>query len=177
MLKTLSDEILVKRYQQGEMAAFEVLIQRHYQRIYRLAYINLIDVTNVSDVVQEVFIRALKGLKSFLFRSEATTWLYKITKNVCYEYNRKKAHKHVEAGEVLFEASPEDQMGVRQTIHEIKHLISDLPERQRDTVIFRFFEELSIAETAKIMKCRPGTVKANLHKAILSLRFKLKQKS
>ena len=57
----------------------------------------------------------------------------------------------------------------------MRRTLADLPERQREAVVLRFFEELSVEDTAELMKCAPGTVKATVHQALRALRGKLKQ--
>lgn len=174
MLQKLSDKELIRRYQQGEAESYEEIVRRHYQRIYRLASIYLLDSAFASDVTQEVFARAVKGFKGFLFRAEPATWLYRTARYVCHEFNRKNREPIVEAIPEAFEQSAEEHLGQEQTTAEIRLLIGVLPERQREVVILRILEGLSVQETAKLLGIREGTVKANLHKALNSLRVKLK---
>ena len=61
-------------------------------------------------------------------------------------------------------------MALDETIKKVRDIVARLPERQRDVVLLRVFEELSVEATAKAMHCRPGTVKALLHKALQRMR-------
>lgn len=169
----LTDKELVRRYQQGELASYEEIVRRHYQRIYRLASIFLADSTFAADATQEVFVRAVKGFRGFLFRAEPATWLYRTTRYVCHEFNRKNREAVEEISEA-FEVSAEEHMGNEQAAAQIRELINALPERQREVVVLRIFEDLSVQQTAELMNIRQGTVKANLHKALNSLREKFK---
>ncbi len=169
MLQQLTDKALVKRYQHHDLDAFTELARRHHQRLYRLAAVQLIDASSADDVTQEVFMRALKGFKSFLFLAEPSTWLYRTTKNVCREFNRRKPAQ-VEDEEEYATGLPEEALASQRTIGQVRRLVKQLPERQRDVVMLRIFEELSVEQTATIMNCRPGTVKALLHKAMQTLR-------
>ncbi|MEE8306468.1 MAG: sigma factor, partial [Gammaproteobacteria bacterium] len=90
MVDVSSDAELVRRFQHGDLAAFEALVQRFQDRVYRLALVWLYDPQYAQDASQEVFLRALKGLKGFRFRSAPFTWLYRATRNVCQEFNRKR---------------------------------------------------------------------------------------
>lgn len=144
-------------------------MRRHHARIYRLALIHLMDTSQAADVTQEVFMRALKGFKSFLFMAEPGTWLYKTTQYVCREFNRKKQFV-VDGAEERVGPSVESQYSDAQTMEMIKALIETLPAKQKEVVLLRILEELSIEETARLMRCRPGTVKAHLFKALQSLR-------
>lgn len=85
-----TDTLLVRRFQAGDKKAFEQFIQRHQERLYRLARAFLYDPSFKDDVVQEVFIRAYTGLPKFQFRSKPFSWLYRTLQNVCSEFNKKQ---------------------------------------------------------------------------------------
>ena len=167
-----SDQSLVKRFQRGDRDAYELFVRRHQDRIYRLAFTLVRTPADAADATQEVFVRAMKGLKTFRFRAHPFTWLYRTTKNVCHELNRK--HRFEPALDVVEVAI--DDKGMLASLNDsqcaaaIRAVIQDLPERQRDVVLLRYFEELSVNETATALGCRPGTVKALMHKAVAKLR-------
>lgn len=168
-----TDADLVRRFHHGDHAAFEMLVRRHQDRIYRLAGLYLYSPQEAEDVAQEVFLRAFKGLGRFRFGAQPFTWLYRTLRNVCHEHNRRSRCDNSDAmdpdelpaagcSETLFEVT-------RQAV-EIRNLVAELPKRQREVVLLRIFEEMPVEETAAIMGCRPGTVKAQLHKAMQNLR-------
>jgi len=164
----IADEELVKQFCAGDDAAFSAFTSRHQDKIYRLACMNLYQQQDAMDVTQEVFLRAYRGLKTFRYRSTPFTWLYRTMKNVCQEYNRKMKRDSVASSEYATELDNITDNSDTETIHyliEIRQLLKSLPKRQYEVVILRIFEGFSINETASIMKCRPGTVKALLHKA------------
>ncbi|NNF60846.1 MAG: sigma-70 family RNA polymerase sigma factor [Gammaproteobacteria bacterium] len=166
-----SDKQLVRRFQRGDTNAFTALVQRHQDRTLRLAYVWLDDSAGAEDVVQEVFLRAWTGLHRFRFSAAPATWLFRMTRNVCNEMNRRRRRKGETApGEVAYQPGAEREQQQQQTIAAVRRLVAALPERQRDAVLLRVFEELSVIETARVMGCRPGTVKATLHKALNNLR-------
>ena len=84
------DTVLVKRFQRGEMAAFEEFIQRNQEPLHRLSKAFLKENSFCDDAVQEVFIRAYTGMPRFQFRSKPFSWFYKTLQNVCSEINRKQ---------------------------------------------------------------------------------------
>jgi RNA polymerase sigma-70 factor (ECF subfamily) len=129
---------------------------------------NLYQQQDAMDVTQEVFLRAYRGLKTFRYRSAPFTWLYRTMKNVCQEYNRKTKRDGIASSEYVTELDNITDNSDVEAIHylsEIRQLLKSLPKRQHEVVLLRIFEGFSINETASIMKCRPGTVKALLHKA------------
>ena len=81
---------LIKNAQYGDMASFEKLIYSYDRNVLSLAYSYINDQDDAKDIYQEVFLRVFKGLKKFEFRSEFSTWLYRITVNVALTYKTKK---------------------------------------------------------------------------------------
>jgi RNA polymerase sigma-70 factor (ECF subfamily) len=164
------DGDLVRRYQQGDTHACRELLLRHQDRLYRLAGVWLFDASEAEDVVQEVFARALKGLLRFRFRSAPFTWFYTTCRNVCREHNRRRRAETYEErpGDPAFE--PQQRAQLHDVQKRAQRLMETLTERQREVVMLRVFEEFSVRDTAKIMGCREGTVKALLHKAMAAMR-------
>ncbi len=164
------DADLIRRYQKGDLDAFEEFIRRYQDRVFRIAGSLLFNSGFAEDVAQEVFLRAHRGLKGFRFRSSPYTWLYAATRNVCREFNRReKEHGEIDF-EIAFAETQGREIDARQCQRIVHMMIRELPERQRDVVLLRVFEELSVEDTAKTLRCRPGTVKASLHKAMKKLR-------
>lgn len=165
-----TDTELVRQFKRGDEAAFSQLVQRHQDRIFRLAAVSLYDEQLAADAAQEVFIRAYRGLRGFRFTAVPFTWLYRTTKNVCHEFNRQRRELPTQPDEQATDASPESLMEDLDTARSVRSLVAALPPRQREAVVLRVFEEMPVRETAALMGCREGTVKALLHKATLTLR-------
>ena len=169
----LSDADLVKHFKAGSSAAFDAIVLRFQDRIYRLASTMLTDAQQAADATQEVFLRSHKGLRRFRFRAEPFTWLYRTTRLVCHELNRQKpakslAHELPDTGN-----QPEALVDELVCALRVREIVADLPERQREVVMLRMFEDLSVRDTARTMGCREGTVKALLHKATAKLEANL----
>ena len=169
-----SDVELVRRFQNGDVEAFEALVRRSQDRVYRIALVSLFDSEHAADVAQEVFCRAYTGLKSFRFGAEPFTWIYRATKNVCREFNRKRRTEPLDEEPHDRAPAAAQQIATDEDARQVRSLVASLPERQREVVVLRVFEELSVAATAAAMGCRQGTVKALLHKAMLRLRLDAK---
>jgi RNA polymerase sigma-70 factor (ECF subfamily) len=128
-----------------------------------------------ADATQETALRFLKQLGSFRGESQLQTWSLSIALNVVREMRRKRGFE-------TLDAAPEPQAAtLRLTRLDedesvlLKQTLASLPERQREAVTLRFFEELSVEQTAAVMNCATGTVKATVHQALRVLREKLKQ--
>ena len=171
-LATKSDKELIKQFLAGDQNAFNSFVQRHQDRIYRLACAKLYTSDDAVDAAQEVFLRAFKGFRFFRFQAEPFTWLYKTLENVCNEFNR-RATRDRKLNQQLLEQNPDNVIADgSENIHmqQVRQLTQRLPKRQKEVVLLRIFEGMSVEETATTLKCSTGTIKANLHKAINNMR-------
>jgi RNA polymerase sigma-70 factor (ECF subfamily) len=128
-----------------------------------------------ADATQETALRFLKQLGSFRGESQLQTWSLSIALNVVREMRRKRGFE-------TLDAAPEPQAATLRLAHLdadegalLKQTLASLPDRQREAITLRFFEELSVEQTAAVMNCATGTVKATVHQALRVLREKLKQ--
>ena len=172
------DAELVRRFQRGDGVAFATFVARHQDQVFRFARSLLYRPDEAQDVAQEVFLRAMRGLKGFLFQATPKTWLLKVTRNVCREHNRHQ-RRHVDIDQLAAVESP--LLAAQPAVDgdddlRLRRAIAALPERQREVVMLRMFEELSVTDTARAMGCREGTVKAHLNKAVGNLRLLLEQR-
>ena len=174
-LDDLSDAELVRRFKSGDSLAFDAIVRRFQDRVFRLASVWLHDSQHAGDVSQEVFLRAFQGLRGFRFRAAPFTWLYRVTRNVCNEFNRRRVPEPLEQEPIDYESLPDAQLFHSETARRVRELVDVLPARQREVVLLRVFEELSVKDTASAMGCLEGTVKALLHKANQSLRNKMEK--
>lgn len=165
-----SDVELVQRFRSGDPEAFDVIVRRYQDTLYRLASVWLYNPQHAEDAVQDVFLRAWRGLRRFGFRAAPFTWLYRTARHVCNEYNRRRTSEALDGELEDPAADPERDVGELEVALRVRRLVDVLPGRQREVVMLRIFEELSVADTAKAMGCRQGTVKALLHKAVRRLR-------
>jgi len=167
------DAQLVRAFQRGDEVAFSIFVQRHQDRVYRVATMWLIDSSLASDALQETLLRSYTGFSRFRFRSQPQTWLLRVCRNVCREFNRLTVRSQPLAPDHEVEdlaSGPDIAEERRRKTTDLRQAISRLPPRQREVVVLRLLEELSVVQTAQVMGCRPGTVKANLHKAMNALR-------
>ena len=168
-----SDAELVRQFKSGDSHAFDAIVERFQDRVYRLACVWLYDAQYAADATQEVFVRSYTGLRKFRFRSQPFTWLYRTTRNVCSEFNRVRhgeplEHEPADAGD-----APEREVSDFERARRVRQLVARLPARQQEVVMLRIFEDLSVGETARLMRCREGTVKSRIHRGRQMLRQEL----
>lgn len=167
-----TDAALARRIQKGDDTAFEMLVARYQDRLFRLAKGMLYRPQAAEDAAQEVFLRAYTGLPKFRFGSTVYTWLYATLRNVCRELNRKDSRQPDPLDVEIADSSgePSRRAMASERLERVLRRIRALPDRQRDVVLLRIFEGLSVAETAKVLRCREGTVKVHLHRAMTALK-------
>ncbi len=168
----MEDAELIENYLSGDETALEELVMKHQKGVYRLAYRMIGDMEESKDITQNSFVQAFRNLKRFRKESSFKTWLYKITINLCLNFKRKSRH-HLEE---LKEQVASNEIGALGLLIEterdvyVKKALSEVPERQRTTILLRTFEGLSCQETAEIMDCSEGAVKANYHNGLKRLK-------
>ena len=149
------------------------LFERHRHYVYRLAWGLLNEAHAADDVVQEVFLKMRTGRLKAVPRAKFTTWLSRVAVNTAREQARAR---HRRWGEPLADHTGDEAADVGapmdrvDTLRDLGAALSRLPERQREVVVLRFLEGFDTRETAEIIGCREGTVKAHLHRATATLR-------
>lgn len=152
------------------------LFDRHRHYVFRVAWGLLNEDAAAEDVVQEVFLKMQSGRLKAKPGAKFTTWLFQVAINTAREQARKRRRLwgDADAQEVL--AVSEDASADPARLDRLRDLgrsLAKLPMRQREVVVLRFLEGFDTAETADILGCRAGTVKAHLHRATLKLRSDL----
>jgi RNA polymerase sigma-70 factor (ECF subfamily) len=177
-LATLDDTALVRAFQNGNRDAFDVIVVRHRRQVYHLCRRFVRTHEDASDLAQDVFVRAFKGLQRFKGDASLTTWLYRIGVNVCLN---RVAQKRPESAE-LDEAADVDARAP-DPLHEllrgeravaVQAAIEKLPPKQKATLMLRVYQECSHEEIATTLGSTVGAVKANFFHALGNLRRMLK---
>lgn len=169
---------LIERYIAGDADAVEDLVMKYQRQIHAVLYRMTGNTEDAKDLTQTAFVRAMEGVRGFRGDSSFKTWLYQIAINAGLNHLKQNRRQEVELEESLMG----HHAGALSTIIEkerrvsIKKGLDKLPERQRLAVILRAYEGLSCAETAQVMGCTEGAVKAHYHHAVKKLREILKER-
>jgi len=173
-LSDLDEPALVAACVANQPGAFDLIVERHRRAVYQLCYRYVGNHEDASDLAQDVFLRAYRGLRNFRGQSSLATWLYRIGVNVCL--NRVSAkkpeteaideHQFVDArSESPSEKMLRDERGAR-----VRAAIAQLPPKQRSTLILRMYHEMSHQEIADTLGSSVGAVKANFFHALGNLK-------
>jgi RNA polymerase sigma factor (sigma-70 family) len=163
---------LVVRAQNGDGDAFAVLLEDHYDLIYRTAWKWCGNRADAEDIAQDVCVKLGSALASFDGRSAFSSWVYRITLNAVRDMQRagRRRGKYADA---YAEVTPDDQPPEQEeaaTSGQLWAAVRALPEKQRDAVLLVYAEELSHAAAAEIMGIREATVSWHVHEARKTLR-------
>jgi RNA polymerase sigma-70 factor (ECF subfamily) len=170
------DKGTIEAARNGDRLAKEVLVSALQGPWYRMCLSLLRDAELSRDATQETALRFLRLLPQFRGESSITTWSMGIAINVVREMRRKRRPESGEVPDVAGDLTGPEGVATQKEQNKALHAaMAGLSERQREAIVCRYFEELSTEETAKIMNCAPGTVKATLHQALRALKGKIKQ--
>lgn len=170
-----SDETLSKRAALGDRNAFSVLIARHYERIYRLAWRWSGKRDTAEDIAQDVCVKLAAAIRNYRGDSAFSTWLHRIAYTTAIDHMRLAQRiVAVEPSEIIRLAdSLSEAPDERLNGAEIWDAVRTLPPQQRDAVLMVYGEEKSHAETAEILGCSEKTVSWHIHEAKKRLRIHL----
>lgn len=176
----MTDEELVKLIKKGNKSAFDDLVNRYSSRVVNIAYSLLSDREDSLDAAQEIFIKVYKNISTFRGESSVSTWIYRITKNVCTDFLRKRKAVVISLDdekddeqklEIADESSsPEEVFERKEKITLVRNAIAALDENQRMVITLFDINGLSYDEIASVLRCPIGTVKSRLYRARDSLR-------
>ena len=170
-----ADLQLIEEVKQGRTAAFAQLVERHQTTIMKAALRITRDLSAAEDVVQESFIKAFQKLHTFEGRSSFKSWLYQITLNTARNKIRANKRENVSLENFVLSTDGhiEAQLHRASVFEMIKSEIDELPEKQRQAISLRVFDDLSFREISEIMNCPYDTAKANYRHALMKLKSKL----
>ena len=180
-----TDEELVARSMGGDLDSFNQLVLRWERPIYALAYRVIGREEDARDVTQETFLRAFRALKGFKGQAKFSSWLYRITLNLCRDWIRREkrtpvaqAPEGVDIIELAGEGTPTDTIETLVARHELGRAVgkamSMLPEEQRAAIILKEYHGLTFQEIADLLDCPLSTVKTRLYQGLSVLRRQLR---
>jgi RNA polymerase sigma-70 factor (ECF subfamily) len=170
-LTEVSEAELIQRAKQNDGDAFAALVRRHEALVYSLALRFMGNPVAAEDAAQESLLKAFRLLKGFRGRSRFSTWLYRVTCNVCLtELARCKRRGEVPLKLEHLEPSREPDHGQRDMNALVRRCVTQLSERYATILTLYYFEESSYEDIAEAMDIPMGTLKTWMHRARKELR-------
>lgn len=183
-----TDEELVAQATAGDVESFNQLVKRWERPIYALAYRTLGREEDARDVAQEAFLRAYRGLRGFKGDAKFSSWLYRITLNLCRDWMRRERRaptiqvpEGVDAVEMADDRSQpvesvEDLVARREMSQAVQRAMTELPEEQRMAIMLKEYQGLTFQEIADLLDCPLSTVKTRLYQGLSVLRRRLERR-
>lgn len=178
-------EDLMKQVQRGDMYAYQELVRRYQRKVFRVISSYVRNPEDAMEVLQDTFLRVYTSRQTWESRFSFTGWLYRIAINASIDRYRKSDRGRTSSLEDMMETqlhqsatvnlsrTPLDGLRAQERRRLLEAAVRRLPQRQREVVSLRFFGEMRLEEIAAALACPLGTVKSNLHKAVMGLKAML----
>ena len=173
----------VEKAQSGDGWAFGKLVAHYQDKVLYLAFDMLGNWDDAKDTAQDAFLKAYQKLPEFLGKSHFSTWLYRITVNLCMDVHRRRKRAPTDlleestidyaAHHPMFSTaavSPANSIETAETRQEIERALNLLSINQRTAIVLRYFQELSTREISEIMNCNENTVRIHFFRAMEKLK-------
>jgi RNA polymerase sigma-70 factor (ECF subfamily) len=170
------DEALVRRTQNGDSSAFDVLVGRYKERLYATVYHMTSNHEDANDLVQDTFIKAYKSLRSFRGQSSFYTWVYRIAVNRTINFIKRRKNRNqysldnMESSiqtdpdlvELMSHVTPRREVALTELQQKLNEALQHLSEPHRAVVAMHDIQGMTHADIARVMKCSEGTVRSRL---------------
>ena len=181
-LKNMTDDVLVKLYLEGNNIAFDTLLERYQDKLYRYIFFLVRSREVTEDIFQETFVKAIVNLQQGRYQSDGkfAAWITRIAHNLVIDLFRQERNENLisnDESEIdllnsakFSEGTIETQMVNKQVLKDVARLVDELPEAQREVVRMRFFENKSFKEIAESEGISINTALGRVRYAISNMR-------
>lgn len=177
----MDDKHMLVKARRGELSAFEELVRKYEKRVYAAALRSSGSPEDAADITQEVFLRAWRSIETFRGDSGFSTWLFRITMNMCVDHARHKQSQPQCQPLVIGEEdaerpipdtapTPEEHLDNSELGRELAAALDAVSEEHRRIVLLRDVSGMSYTEIAEVLEISEGTVKSRLARARVALR-------
>ncbi len=176
----MDDKHILAQARRGELDAFEELVRRYEKRVYAIALRSAGSPEDAADITQDVFLRAWRSIESFRGDSGFSTWLFRITMNICVDHAR---HRQTQPQTMALTNDEDEERPIHDTAptpeeyldnselgRELATALDEVSEEHRRIVLLRDVSGMSYTEIAEILEISEGTVKSRLARARIALR-------
>lgn len=177
----MDDKHIVAQARRGDLSAFEELVTRYEKRVYAIALRSSGSPEDAADITQEVFLKAWRSMESFRGDSGFSTWLFRITMNMCVDHARRRQTQPKTQPLVQGEEdderpipdtapTPEEHLENSELGRELAAALDEVSDEHRRIVLLRDVSGMSYTEIAEVLEISEGTVKSRLSRARIALR-------
>lgn len=181
-LKQMTDDMLVTLYLEGNNSAFDILLNRHQDRLFNYIFFLVRSREVAEDIFQETFVKAITTLQQGRYQNDGkfAAWITRIAHNLVIDQFRIERNENaISNDEVEFdllndaklsEGTVENRMVNEQVLKDVRALIDELPDCQREVVFMRYYQDLSFKEIADITGVSINTALGRMRYAVLNMR-------
>ena len=181
-LKQLADDMLVTLYLEGNNSAFDVLLNRHKDRLFNYIYFIVRSREVAEDIFQETFVKAIVTLQQGRYTNDGkfAAWITRIAHNLVIDQFRNERNENLISNDEteidlfndarLSEGNVENRMVNEQVLKDVRALVDELPDCQREVVFMRYYQDLSFKEIADITGVSINTALGRMRYAVLNMR-------
>ncbi len=177
----MDDKHIVAQARRGDLSAFEELVTRYEKRVYAIALRSSGSPEDAADITQEVFLKVWRSMESFRGDSGFSTWLFRITMNLCVDHARRRQTQPQTQPLVQGEEdderpipdtspTPEEHLENSELGRELAAALDEVSDEHRRIVLLRDVSGMSYTEIAEVLEISEGTVKSRLSRARIALR-------
>lgn len=173
VLENLSDDLLMARIVEDDAVAYRVLVERHADRLFSVAFRILRNRADAEDVAQDALVKVwLKREKWRPGTARLSTWLYRVVVNRCIDLKRKPVQEALDACDEPVDTTVDALTGLHRTevIVRLEQAVGQLPDHQRTALVLSYYEDLKNAEIAEVMGTTVKAVESLLKRARIKLR-------
>ena len=186
-LKQMADDALVTLYLEGNNSAFDVLLNRHKDRLFNYIFFIVRSKEVAEDIFQETFVKAIVTLQQGRYTNDGkfAAWITRIAHNLVIDQFRVERNENTVSNDEteidlfndasLSEGTIENRMVNEQVLNDVRALVDELPDCQREVVFMRYYQDLSFKEIADIQSCSINTVLSRMQYALKNLRCYLEK--
>ena len=181
-LRQMTDDALVTLYLQGNNSAFDILLNRHKERLFNYIYFIVRSREVAEDIFQETFVKAIVTLQQGRYSNDGkfAAWITRIAHNLVIDQFRVERNENTVSNDEteidlfndasLSEGTVENRMVNEQVLNDVRALVDELPDCQREVVFMRYYQDLSFKEIADITGVSINTALGRMRYAVLNMR-------
>ena len=181
-MKQMTDDMLVTLYLQGNNSAFDILLNRHQDRLFNYIYFIVRSKELAEDIFQETFVKAIMTLQQGRYTNDGkfSAWITRIAHNLVIDQFRTERNENLVSNDEseidllnnakLVEGNVENRMVNEQVLKDVRALVDELPDCQREVVFMRYYQDLSFKEIADITGVSINTALGRMRYAVLNMR-------
>jgi RNA polymerase sigma-70 factor (ECF subfamily) len=166
------NQVLIKQFLSGNQHAFNMLAYNWQQPLFNFCLRYIGDTDSAKDIVQTVLVKIYQKLRTLDDHSKFSSWIYSITRNLCFDEIKRKKHESIDkqALEIEDTNNYENEINKNDVANVLKCALQKIPEDQREVIILKTYHDLKFIEIAEILGISINTVKSRMYHGLRALK-------